>query len=129
MTHSLASIIITPEQIITAANAISAASSEAREVSESTVRTATEHWLRSVIDRILADPDHYALSAHAIGSFAFDPDCAHPGCRRVPLANDIYCHVHRQLEDERVCHESRMAAAPLAPRQHTIEADGDVLWA
>ena len=91
-------ITITPEQIIAAAQKIRAAMTEEREqVSSTSANIATEHWLRCVIADILAEPEHYAVSANALGNFAFDPDCAHPGCRCVPRAHDIYCTRHSDV--------------------------------
>lgn len=149
MTHQLKPIIITPEQIIAAAQKIANDHDDAWQHSKDQWLTATEFFLRTAVNDLLASVDYHAFQSGGLGPFSLTPECATPGCRRTPLADDIFCDWHRDHENERrqweadsknefvvppipewAQSEQDRIAAPLASRPELKpDEHGEYLWA
>lgn len=99
-TEVIEPIIISREQIISAANQLAAAYDGASEYTDKDWLLATEHWLRTMVNNTLHGVVDSALGPHPVQEFHADRKCDYPGCRKQAVEHDLFCKYHREIENE-----------------------------
>jgi hypothetical protein len=107
-------ITITPEQIIAAAQKIANATDDAWEYSEADWLVAVEHYLRCMVNDVLADADWHAERDHFTVTRKYD----HPTCYAKPAELSIYCAEHCGCYEPDTAAELVLPPAP--PWAHDI---------
>lgn len=95
-------ISITPDQIDSTAERLRSLYSDGNEYSRAEWCAAVEAWLRSIVRDVLDCPEWFVdkLSGHHLpGDFNIPVQCDDRNCTRRPLPDDIFCALHRQIED------------------------------
>lgn len=98
MTTELTPIIITPEQIIAAAQLIVDDHDDAWEHTADEYLAATEHWLRLTINNLLCEAGHE--TGRNGSRFSLSPKCDMPRCQRPALAHSDSCEYHAFHREE-----------------------------
>jgi hypothetical protein len=135
MNFQLQPIIITPEQIIAAAQKIANQADDVWQNSEAEWLEAVEHYLRCKVNDILIDADWHANKDH----FDVERTCDYPTCYAKPAPHSVYCSQHSDAYAPETASElvlppapewalDRAAALPAAHDRVVITPDGEI-WA